>query len=159
MSTNWHAKYGVCHWMLVKNCHSLNILRDERHNGDSVEENRNYRYFPHVVSIFFPVVPLVVSFFFLLQRYFTNAISFLPYGDLTLRIRYSIGRVVVNLIEHKGFDIRRMQYAIEWPIQSNPRMLSTALRRGDRFLISFIHCFSILALWFLLVLSYIFILN
>lgn len=29
MSTNWHAKYSVCYWMLANNCHSR-IVREMR---------------------------------------------------------------------------------------------------------------------------------
>lgn len=95
-------------------------------------KTENYRYFPHVVSIFFLVVHLAFFFFFfLLQRYFTNAISFLPYGDLTPRIRYSIGCVVVNLIEHKGFrySSNAICNRVTYPIKSSYAIDCTPIRR------------------------------
>jgi len=138
--------------VLTKNCH-LRIVQEMWHNGNTAEKNRNYRHSLHCVNIF-PPRPLVLQPYFFCSKIISRTrIPFLLFGDLTLRIRYSIGRAVVDLIEHKGF--RYSSNAIcnraTYPIKSSYAVGCTPMRRQT--LDKFIRCFFILALWFLFALS------
>lgn len=77
--------------------------RDARHNGHDMGKNRNYRHASHCVNIFPSFLTSALSSSFFSALISRTQFLFLPSGDLTPRIRYSIGRAVVDLIEHKGF--------------------------------------------------------
>lgn len=99
---------------------------------------------PRVFSraVLHPVIHLL--FFFCCSEVISRArFLFLVFGDLTPRIRYSIRRAVVNLIEHKGF--RYSSNAIcnraTYPIKSSCAVGCTPTRRQtlDKFYSLLLH--------------------
>lgn len=135
-----------------------NSSRDVWHNGNNVEKTRNYRHFPHIMSISFLFVHLSLLFSFCCKDILRMQFLFLRYGDLTSRTRYSIDPAVVNLIEHKGFRYsssaicNRMTY----PIKSSYAIDYTPTQRQtlDKFYSLLLHscivissCVVVLLFW------------
>jgi len=139
--TGWHTKYNIMG--AGKELSSANSSRDARHNGHSIEKNRNYRHALHCVNIFPPHSLPFYPVFFFVAKWFRERNSFFTVRRFNSRIRYSIGRAVVDLIEHKGF--RYSSNAIcnraTYPIKSSYAVDCTPTRRQtlDKFYSLLLH--------------------
>lgn len=140
MSINLHAKYGVCYWMLAKNCHLQTVRGIRDIMGTVWRKTEIIDTFP-ILCQYFSSLPTCRFFFLFVAKIFYERNFF-----FTVR-RFNSANSIFHRPRCREFNwAQGVSIFVECNMQSNDlsNQILVCYRLhsdGDKLLISFIRCF------------------